>query len=307
HIEGTRLDTGVLWLGNGEIDNHRVNNVGGTVLSTGGTITNTEVALSENASILVARAPLSCTQCLVSGMGRLDIESGGTLLLDQSVIGDLVNDPNTLGVNNEGHFEVVSTAELKGNAVLTNTGTVEVAFDKFLELVDYRQFGGSINIDGGVKPNGEFDVSGGRVTGSGVVLGSVRNRNGVLLADNLGINGHYTQERTGTLLLDFSQTSNPLQPTVSAEIEGLLSIVLTQDVLDAITEGASFDFLQYPGGLTGEFERVNIEMEDGSEVEAWDAVVIYGATVATIHWTEGEPTDLGELPLFQDSFEWGPE
>jgi hypothetical protein len=302
-VRGSRTQSGVLMLGNGEIDTNTINNIGGSLLASGGAINSTNMAMSRAATMLVAHEPLTVSQTAITGTGTIDILEGATLVLDQVSIGDMVNDPSTLSVNNQGMVMLISSADFLDNSILLNNGTVNVGFGRSLNLFNFYQNTGTAWVDGTIVADEAMNISGGQLGGTGLIQGDVANLNGLLRGQNLDIEGHFTQMFTATTIVDFSLGASPVVNTETAELAGRLKVVVTQAYLDAIIPGAAFEFLTYDS-VEGSYIVTDVELDDGSKVARWTVDVIYGATGASIQWEEVVELDVGELSVFESGFEY---
>lgn len=305
-VEGSRLETGVLLLDGGEIENQVINNVGGTLLALGGTISDVAINMGGTAIMMIARDPLMFNQSTISGTGNIQIEPLGTWVLDQAEIGDPVGESSSLAVNNKGLMTVASTAAFLNSSTLVNDGTVEVDFARELSVGLFQQISGLLDIDGTLNANQTAQIFGGQIGGTGTFNGSLGITNGELIATGLTITDGYIHGGQASLMLDLSLTPNPEITVGSAELSGRLSIVLTQADIDALVVGSGFEFMYYDS-VTGQFSSVVLLLPDGTAVQDYRAEVIYGPTAASVRWLDAEEFEenLGELPTFRSGFEGG--
>lgn len=305
-VKGSRMETGVLLLDGGEIENQVINNVGGTLLALGGTISDVAINMGGNAIMLIARDPLVFNQSTISGTGNIQIEPLGSWVLDQAEIGDPVGEPSNLAVKNLGLVTVASTAEFLNSSTLVNDGAVEVGSARGLSVGLFEQVSGRLEINGTMNANQRAVILGGQVGGTGTLNGSLVISNGELIATGLTITDDYIHSGQASLMLDLSLTPSPEITVGSAELSGRLTIVLTQADIDALVVGSGFEFMYYDS-VSGQFSSVVLLLPDGTAVQDYGAEVVYGPTAASVRWLDAEEfeEELGELPTFRSGFEGG--
>jgi hypothetical protein len=305
-VAGSRLETGVLLLDGGEITNQVINNTGGSFLSLGGDVTDVAFTMAETANMLIARAPLMFSQSTISGTGNIEIEDTGTWVLDQAEIGDAEGEPNGLAVNNKGVISVASTAAFLSSSTIINEGTIEVDSGRELTVAVLQLNSGLLDIDGTLNVSQTAQMLGGRVAGTGTINGNLIFTNGELLANGLAIVGDFLQDSQASLTLDLILTPTPEITAESAELNGRLTIIMTQEYVDALVLGSGFEFMNYDS-VGGEFTSIVLLLPDGSAVQEYGAEVIYGPNAASVRWLEAEEfrEGLGELPIFRSGFEGG--
>ena len=304
-VDGSRLESGVLLLDGGEITNQVINNVGGSFLSLGGAISNVAINMGETANMLITRAPTLFSQSTISGTGNIEIGSSGVWELDQVEIGSGEGELSSLSVKNLGVISVTSTAEFLGNSTITNEGTIEVESTRELTVANLNQISGLLDISGTMNVTQTAQLFGGQVGGMGTINGNVIFTNGELIANGPTIVGEFIQDSQASLLLDLSKTLTPEISVGSAELNGRLTIILTQEYIDTLVVGSEFEFMSYDS-VTGKFTSIVLLFPDGSAVQDFGAEVIYGSDAASVRWLEADETReaLGELPVFRSGFEF---
>jgi hypothetical protein len=307
HVEGSRLNTGVLLLGNGEIENHVINSAGGAFLGLGGSIVDTTFNFSDQATAVFAREPVTLTQSTIAGTGQIEVETTGTLILEEAVIGDLINEPASLFLYNRGSLMVQNQADVIGNARIVNEGTLEVSSAQQLVVTQLGHNGGLLLVDGTLMMENPIEILSGEMDGTGSVQGDVINRNGVIVANGLNITGGYSQRFGASFKLDFSTTPDPEIGVDEATLDGLLQLVLPDSYLQAPFLGASYEFLTYTS-RAGEFSDIVLMKTDGTLITDYSAEVIYDTNAATVSWAYDPPPEAtGPAPevygIFRNGFE----
>ena len=125
----------------------------------------------------------------------------------------------------------------------------------------------------------------------------------MIVPTHLAIEGDYTQHDSATLEVDILDTSNfdAVSVTGSAAIDGVLNVGEVSGFSPSI--GDAFTVLTASGGLTGEFDAVNLPALTGLE---WH--VSYSATSVTVSVVYGADfdndgdVDLGDLLILQRGF-----
>ena len=139
----------------------------------------------------------------------------------------------------------------------TNAGAVIVEKDSSFTsggAGNYLQTSGSTEVDGTLTAPGGASIDGGTLSGGGMIAGNVENAALVSPgpADTLAIDGNYTQDSTGTLLIDISGASDFSGLDIAGS--GSLSGTVTFNFLDGYLPNANMDFnFLNAGSLTGDF------------------------------------------------------
>ena len=317
-VKGSRLGTGVLLLSNGEIENQVINNVGGTVITSGGEFRDSEITLSQQGAIVVAHEPVLFINNLVPGTGTIDIQPGGELSLENSDIGDGVSDPETLVINNRGTTHVRFTADFNANTVFVNDGTLELAAEggsNELKLAVFRQLGGVTELNDSANriiATQPMEIFAGRVVGTGSIEADLINRGGTISpGSNAGTGDfanidNFTQLNAGETIINVHNTGGAISRIYAetANLDGRLKVLVNDANVDSIMPGESWEFLFYPGGVSGEFASLDLETYLGQEIPNLEFSVVYGSESASIVWSEVVEIEIGEFPIFDPGFEF---
>jgi hypothetical protein len=144
---------------------------------------------------------------------------------------------------------------------ITNTGTIEVLAGE-LKFPSYQQTAGVLRLAGGnLAASQILDLTGGELTGAGIVTGNVTNAATVRVGTPLGrltVTGNFTQTAAGTLALDLGGTMaatqfDQLVVTGQATLGGKLQVNRVGDFTPAA--GHFAELLTY-GSKTGAFANI---------------------------------------------------
>ena len=175
------------------------------------------------------------TGITIEGSGNLIANFGGlinkgTITANQDT--RLIIDADTEGFENQGQVTVTGLQGLRSVGSFTQTaGTTTVS-----STLEFTQ-------------NGQLNLAGGILEGSGIILGDVNNTGGTVNAGNspgeLTINENYTQTTNGTLLIEIAGTSSGqfdvLQVNGDATLGGTIAVELLGSPAFGI--GQTFDVL----------------------------------------------------------------
>jgi hypothetical protein len=211
-----------------------------------------------------------------SGGGTLDVNMGtsgtinntGTL---QAIGGSTLTVFNGGTVTNSGTFfvDAGSRLVLTGVPSVTNSGTVRIASGGTLEASNYVQTAGVTNVNGVLSLGSALvDIRGGTLSGTGLVIGDVKN-GGTVAPGNLPgillVSGNYTQTAAGILDIEIAGLTagsgyDQLRVFGDAFLAGTLEVELINSF--APTADAFFDILLTgffsPGSVSGKFDTVDL-------------------------------------------------
>lgn len=142
-----------------------------------------------------------------------------------------------------------------GNVSIDGSSSLAVCCSGYTGVGTYTQTAGTTDVDGTLMAAGGAYINGGTLSGSGTVNGSVVNGATVYPGDpvTLTINGNYTQNASGKLVIDISSATNytTLDVIGNATLDGIVEF----DFLNGYVPGANtgFAFLQVTGSVTGDF------------------------------------------------------
>ena len=206
--------------------------------------------------------------------GLLTIQTGGELLFDV-----LVDPYESLPMQNSGTIDVYgSVHQVTGNGII-NFGTIKIEKGGFFE-------GGVLQSNGVTVVDGVTDgltIFGGRLTGTGTVLGSGFFWGGTMApGDPVGaftITGNYFQDSSSTFEQEIlSSGFDQLIVGGQVSLDGTLDILLAQGFDPAV--GTTYKFLLFtPGELTGRFATIQNDYFNNA-TEKW--YVIYNNTAGFV-------------------------
>lgn len=170
-----------------------------------------------------------------------------------------------------GRLTLANGRNLALSGALTNAGQIVIGSQSLSTAEAVNQTGGEISLAGGSLSSGSpyLNISGGRVSGHGVIHGNVTNASGVLApgpgAAALLIDGSYTQASGGGIEIDVTGAPGALQfdaltITQTATLAGTLAVSVENpdgpalgdvyEILSAASRSGVFEFVTTPC-LTG--------------------------------------------------------
>ncbi|HEV2499489.1 MAG TPA: hypothetical protein VGY31_07930 [Terriglobia bacterium] len=181
----------------------------------------------------------------IGATGTLTVTAGGAV-----IVGWIP--PNTPGGSIGSPTGAVINA---GNVSIDGASSLAVCCSGYTGVGTYTQTAGTTDVDGTLMAVGGVYINGGTLSGSGTVNGSVVNGATVYPGDpvTLTINGNYTQNASGTLVIDISSATNYTMLDVigNATLDGIVEF----DFLNGYVPGANTDFafLHVTGSVSGGF------------------------------------------------------
>lgn len=247
-------------------------------------------------SLLTPTGNLVCNGTMTMAQGsRLNIQSGCTFTCAGNVTIDRIS-----GIADAGNFVLTSTATLTSTHATaanqiscntTNAGTV-VSQTGVLDFGTfggtYNQTAGSLSMAGG-SLKGDFNLSGGSLSGSGAINGTV-NLSGTAsvspgtpaAAGTIAISSTYTQTATSTLNVKLGGTGAGTFDQVSVGGKATLAGTLNVTTLGGFTPQAANTFQVLPfGSITGTFTTVS--------AGTTGLAPVYGASSVTLAAASGNP------------------
>jgi hypothetical protein len=239
-----------------------VDGSGGIVLNNGGLSLNApNITVTLGAQLTIRGGPHGSLGA--SQMGSHFVNDG-TIVSDGSRFSMLIYD-----CTNQGMIRASDGSNLDIDSTSVNAGgTIVVGPNSYLGG-GYTQTSGVTILDNGeidVGAGGVVDIQGGTLTGSGLIVGNVRNA-GVLavgspgVAGRLTIRGDYTQSAAGALRLEIGGRNagvdfDQLVVTGQASLGGTLAVALVNGFVPA--HGDTFQVLT-AGSLQGTFTTLDLD------------------------------------------------
>ncbi|HEY2800266.1 MAG TPA: hypothetical protein VGI85_06710 [Chthoniobacterales bacterium] len=140
------------------------------------------------------------------------------------------------------------------------TGLVQIAHEGAVSSTTTTVFGQGTLVDDGVLKSRTLTIMpGGSLSGEGTISGNVGNAGQVEPGDSIGalaINGNYTQDSGGTLVLEISssEAQDHLSIAGNALLDGTVEVRFVNGALP--TRGQVFELLDVSGAVAGSFARV---------------------------------------------------
>jgi hypothetical protein len=201
------------------------------------------------------------------GFNSLPMINQGTIRADSDLAPIIIDPPtNAPGLDNQGTLEASGAAgfDIRQGA-FTTSGTVDVALGSIITRSgDWDQTGGSTTVNGELDVSGAVNLNGGLLEGNGNVIGNVDNIAGNVnpgaSAGTLTINGDYTQQTDGTLIVELGGATPGTQHDVlSVNGDAQLAGALRIELIDGFepTLGDSFTILTTTGLVIDQFQFIN--------------------------------------------------
>ena len=296
----TIANNAVLWNGGGFQGAGRVQCGAGVILNAGGTLRGRTLI---NFGVFAWNAGY-----LSTGLGSvLSNAPSGTVVIHNEVGGSLysANNPPRGTIANAGLMQKLGVGSVMTyfDDFFVNYGTLEVQGGWFRCLQPYTNVAGQTRLFAGstFEPRSTCQVTGGSLTGDGLVVGNVVNSGTVspgLPLGQLTINGNYTQTVAGVMMIELSGTTTNLYDRLqitgaghSASLAGTVRAALVNSFMPVPNDV----FTCVSGTRSGVFASFTHPTYVGMTMD-------YTASAASMRVTNVAPIPLLTAPKFQWRF-----
>ena len=233
-----------------------------------------------------------------SGPGVLNLPYGTAFTNAPTGIFDLRNDLGLTLIGGGGGRPPFTNAGTFQKSISSGTATIDPDFvnagtilvsSGTLQFSHFHQTGGIMDLNGGdISSGNDIVLDGGSLTGSGTIMGTVRNNSGTVVPGHspgtISISGNYSQGASGTLNLEIGgRTAGTQFDQLAVAGQASLSGTLNVTLINGFRPNVGDVFQIIPNGsFSGAFAAVNTTGFTGQVNYAAGAITITVLTVPDI-------------------------
>jgi fibronectin-binding autotransporter adhesin len=232
----------------------RVSNSGSILIDNTSRLTASGLTNSNGASLSVSQGTLNLTAAGFTNLGAATVVGGSVIntagVVENGVGGTL--QIGTSGVDPSTYYDSVFASQ-----ALVSGGTVSILANGRLQVSDYSQTGGTLELEGGLVNNSTGELNGGVVDGYGQFNGNLNNYAGTMVPDggDIFVADNYTQGGGGTLS-EALGSGDFLAIGGNANLDGTFDGTVPAGMNYQL--GDLFEIVAFDGTLTGNFSTFDL-------------------------------------------------